>query len=91
MAAEDVGTARPLDEYVEAEIQRLLTENADVAEQGITVLRREHTLVLRGDVESVHRRDEICRTVTEHFPDVQLSCDIGITRADAPSDAEELS
>jgi hypothetical protein len=80
-----------VDEYVEAEIQRLLTENGDVAEQGITVLRREHTLVLSGEVESAQRRDEICRQVTEHFPDVELSCDIGIVRAGAPSDAEELS
>jgi hypothetical protein len=80
-----------VDEYVEAEIQRLLTENADVAEQGITVLRREHTVVLRGEVESAHRRDEICRQVTAHFPDVEISCDIGITRAQAPTEAEELA
>ncbi len=84
-------TTMAVDEYVEAQIQRLLTENADVAEQGITVLRREHTLVLSGEVESAHRRDEICRQVTEHFPEVELSCDIGIVRTQAPSDAEELS
>ncbi len=84
-------TTMAVDEYVEARIQRLLTENADVAEQGITVLRREHTLVLSGEVESAHRRDEICRQVTEHFPEVEISCDIGIVRAQAPSDAEELS
>jgi hypothetical protein len=80
-----------VDEYVEAEIQRLLTENADVAEQGITVVRREHTIVLSGEVESTRRREEICRQVTEHFPDVDLACDIGITRAQAPNDAEVLS
>jgi hypothetical protein len=80
-----------VDEYVEAEIQRLLTENADVAEQGITVLRREHTLVLSGEVESAQRRDEICRQVSEHFPDIELSCDIGIVRAQAPNEAEVLS
>jgi hypothetical protein len=80
-----------VDEYVEAEIQRLLTESGDVAEQGITVQRREHTLVLSGEVESVQRRDEICRQVTEHFPDVELACDIGIVRAGAPTEAEELS
>ena len=91
MAADDVGTARPLDEYVEAEIQRLLTEDGRVAEQGITVHRREHTLILCGEVESAQRRDEICRQVTEHFPDVALSCDIGIIRAQAPSEVEELS
>ena len=42
---------RQLDEYVEAEIQRLLTEHGDVAEQGITVHRREHTLILAGEAE----------------------------------------
>lgn len=90
MAADDVGTARPLDEYVEAEIQRLLTEDGKVAEQGITVLRRGQALTLCGEVESAQRRDEICRQVAEHFPDVQLSCDIGITRAQAPSEVEEI-
>jgi hypothetical protein len=89
--AADTEAARPLDEYVEAEIQRLLTEDGHVAEQGITVLRREHTLVLCGEVESAQRRDEICRQVTEHFPDVALACDIGIVRAGAPTEAEELS
>jgi hypothetical protein len=84
-------TMMAVDEYVEAEIQRLLTENAAVAEQGITVLRREHTLVLSGEVESPQRRDEICRQVSEHFPDVDLACDIGVVRASAPTEPEVLS
>ena len=79
------------DEYLEAEIHRLLTEDGRVAEQGISVQRREHTVVLLGDVESTHRRDEICRQIAEHFPDVQITCDIGITRAQAPSEVEEIS
>ena len=37
-----------LDEYLEAEIQSLLTDGR-VAELGITVHRREHLLGLRGD------------------------------------------
>lgn len=82
---------RALDEYVEAEIQRLLTEDGRVAEQGITVTRREHTLILAGEVESAHRRDEICRRVAAHFPEVELSCDIGVVRAQAPSEAEDIS
>ena len=82
---------RQLDEYVEAEIQRLLTEHGDVAEQGITVNRREHTLILAGEVESAQRRDEICRQITTRFPDVQISCDIGVVRAQAPSEVEEIS
>ena len=91
MAQDRVGTAHPLDEYVEAEIQRLLTEDLAISEQGISLIRREHTLILCGEVESPARRDEIVRRIHEQFPDVHLSCDIGIIRAQAPSEAEELS
>jgi len=79
-----------LDEYLEAEIQRLLTEDG-TAEQGITVQRREHTVVLGGEVESTERREEICRQITARFPDVEITCDIGITRAQAPTEVEEIS
>ncbi|MDI6101977.1 hypothetical protein QLQ12_25490 [Actinoplanes sp. NEAU-A12] len=76
---------------LEAEIQRLLTEHDSVAEQGITVHRRENQVVLSGEVESGQRRDEICRQVTSHFPEIEITCDIGITRAQAPSEVEEIS
>jgi hypothetical protein len=78
-------------DYLEEGIQRLLTEHGRIAEQGITVQRREHTVVLGGEVETAERRDEICRQITEHFPDVEITCDIGITRTSAPVDAEEIS
>ena len=80
-----------LDEYLEADIQRLLTEDGRVAEQGITVQRRENRLVLSGEVESPERRDEICRQITAHFPDVEITCDIGLTRTSVPADVEEIS
>lgn len=80
-----------LDEYLEAEIQRLLTEHGAIAEQGITLQRRDHLLVLGGEVESAERRDEICRQITTKFPDVEITCDIGIVRAAAPSEVEEIS
>ena len=80
-----------LDEYLEAAVQRLLTEDGTVAEQGITLHRREHMLILGGEVESAQRRDEICKRITEHFPDVEITCDIGIVRAHAPSEVEEIS
>jgi hypothetical protein len=83
--------APQLDEYVEAEIQRLLTEDGKVAEQGIIVQRREHTLILGGEVESAQRRDELCRQITVHFPDVEIACDIGVVRAQAPTEVEEIS
>jgi len=76
---------------LEAEIQRLLTESDSTAEQGITVQRREHMVVLGGEVESAQRRDEICRQITTHFPDVEITCDIGIVRAQAPTEVEEIS
>ena len=80
-----------IDEYVEAAVQRLLAENAGVAEQGITVSRRERTMILCGEVESAARRDEIVRLVEEHFPDVPVSVDIGITRATPPTEPEDLA
>jgi hypothetical protein len=74
-----------------AEIQRLLTEHDRIAEQGITVQHREHLVVLGGEVESAERRDEICRQIAERFPDIEITCDIGITRAQAPNEVEEIS
>ncbi|GID47126.1 osmotically-inducible protein OsmY [Actinoplanes campanulatus] len=75
----------------EAEIHRLLIEHEQIAEQGITVHHRENVVVLSGEVESTHRRDEICRQISSHFPGVAITCDIGITRAQAPSEVEEIS
>jgi len=80
-----------IDTDLEAEIQRLLTEHDRVSEQGITVQRRDHLIVLGGEVESTQRRDEICKQISAHFPDVEITCDIGITRAQAPSEVEEIS
>ena len=66
------------------------TEDPAVAEQGITVVRRERGLVLYGEVESPHRREEILRRVAERFPDVPITSDIGVIRAQAPTEVEEL-
>lgn len=84
------GPVEPPDEYLEAAVQRLLTENPDVAEQGITVMLRDRALVLRGEVESVQRREEIFRLVMTHFPNVPIRADIGLIRTQAPTDVEEL-
>ncbi len=79
-----------LDEYLEASVQRLLTEHAEIAEQGITVRRRDHSLVLCGEVESARRREEILRLVLETFPTVPVLVDIGLIRTQAPTEAEDL-
>ena len=80
-----------IDEYTEAEVQRALAEDLGVAEQGITVARRENTLILCGEVESTHRRDEVLRLVRERFPGVEITADIGVIRAGAPTEVEELT
>ncbi|MDW5323523.1 hypothetical protein [Plantactinospora sp. KLBMP9567] len=86
------GTAgtEPPDDYLEAAIQRLLTECTEIAEQGITVTRRDHSVVLCGEVESAQRREEILRLVLEHFPEVPVTVDIGLIRTQAPTEVEEL-
>lgn len=88
--ANGAAPAGPPDEYLEAAVQRLLTENPDVAEQGITVSRRERALILRGEVESVQRREEILRLVMSRFPDVPVRADIKLIRTNAPTEVEEL-
>ena len=80
----------PPDEYLEAEIQNMLTEDPSVAEQGITVACHERGLVLSGEVESPHRREEILRRVAERFPDTPVTSDIGVIRTQAPTQVEEL-
>lgn len=80
-----------VDEYTEAELQRLLAERPETAELGIRVVRRDQTLVLCGEVESPKRRDEILRIVKEQLPGVEVRSDIGVTRASPPTEAEELT
>jgi hypothetical protein len=80
-----------LDEYSEAAIQRLLTEHPDLGEQGIILTRREHRLVLSGEVESAERAEHIRDLVHAAVPDVELVCDIGVTRAAPPTEHEDLS
>jgi hypothetical protein len=80
----------PPDEYLQAEVQRLLTEHPEVAEQGITANLRGHALVLCGEVESTQRREEILRLVMTRFPDVPIQMDVGLVRAQAPTEVEDL-
>jgi hypothetical protein len=78
-------------EYLEAAVQRLLTEDGAVTDQGIDVVRRDDVLILRGEVESPHRREEIVRLVSEHFPHLRVHDDIGLTRAHPPAEPEVLT
>ena len=80
-----------MNDYTEAEVQRALAEDLGIAEQGIPVLRSDAGLVLCGEVESPHRSAEIVRLVHERFPGIEIAADIGVTRAAAPTEAEELA
>jgi hypothetical protein len=80
-----------VDTHTESVLQRLLTEDDRLAEQGIRVIRLdEDRLALTGEVESAQRRDTICRVIAEKFPDLDVQCDIGVTRVHEPDDVEEL-
>jgi osmotically-inducible protein OsmY len=79
------------DDVIEAHIQRLLAENEDIAEQGITVARRDAVVVLCGVVETPARRDQIVRMVSEYLPDTRVESEITIAETDAPSRMEKLS
>ena len=70
--------------------QRILKSLNSLVTQGIEVIRRNDVLILRGEVESARRRDEIMRLVGERFPRLRIHNDIGVTRANAPAEAEEL-
>ncbi|HEX5540574.1 MAG TPA: hypothetical protein VFX60_03270 [Micromonospora sp.] len=91
MIENDPAETRELDEYLEAAVHRLLAEEADLAEQGIDLTRHKNTLILSGEVESDQRREEMIRRVREEFPDVRLLVDIGVTRVQEPTQAEELA
>jgi HSP20 family molecular chaperone IbpA len=77
-------------EYTEAAVQRLLAEHAAISEQSLEITHREDVLVLRGEVESAQRREEIVRLVSERFPMLRVHNDIGITRCEPPREPEEL-
>jgi hypothetical protein len=77
-------------EYAEGQVQQLLAEDPRTNEQGIRVTRRDDSFVLVGEVEGAERRDVICAVVAEAFPDVNIQCDIGLTKTREPDDVEEI-
>lgn len=79
------------DAYKESQVQRVLTEDERVSEQGIRVSRlEENTFALSGEVESPKRREVIEQVVHEKFPDLTVQCDIGVTRVHEPEEVEEV-
>jgi hypothetical protein len=77
-------------QYTESRLHNVLIEDHRVAEQGIQVVRVDTGFALVGEVESPQRRDAIMRVIGEVLPDVDVRCDIGVTRVHAPDEVEEL-
>ena len=74
----------------DAEIQRMLAEDAAIAELGIEVFCNDQAVVLRGDVQSAERRDAIANAVAGHFPGLAVHNDICVLPAHAPTAPEAL-
>jgi osmotically-inducible protein OsmY len=79
-----------VNDYVEGQVQQLLTEDPRIAEQGIRVVRVDDGVVLVGEVESPDRCAQIEAVVREAFPDLHVRCDLGITRVSAPEQVEQI-
>jgi osmotically-inducible protein OsmY len=79
------------DQYKESAVQRVLTEDERVTEQGIRVSTLEDdTVALSGEVESLLRKQRIEQVVAERFPDLTVKSDIGVTRVTEPQEVEEV-
>ncbi|WP_407924588.1 BON domain-containing protein [Catellatospora vulcania] len=82
---------RVVDEYADAEVHRMLTEDGTICEQGIEVIRRDGAVLLRGQVETAHRRDAIGERVAAMFPDKTVCNDIVVTAVAGPSEPEVIT
>jgi hypothetical protein len=79
------------DQYKESQLQRVLTEDERVSEQGIRVSHlEENTFALSGEVEGPKRKERIEQVVAEKFPDLTVRSDIGVTRVHEPEEVEEV-
>jgi hypothetical protein len=79
-----------MNEYTEGQVQQLLAEDPRTAEQGIRVVRVDDGLVLVGEVEAPDRCAQIEAVVRERFPDLNIRCDLAITRVGAPQEVEQI-
>ncbi|GAA1380719.1 BON domain-containing protein [Catellatospora chokoriensis] len=86
-----VSEPRVVDEYADAEVHRMLTEDGTICEQGIEVIRRDGAVLLRGQVETAHRRDAIGERVAAMFPDKHVCNDIVVTAVAGPTEPEVIT
>lgn len=80
-----------MDTHIEGEIQRLLAEDAEIAELGIDVACEGDRAVLRGCVTTPERRAAIVDRVRHAFPDLDVRDEIAVAGTDAPDGPEEIA
>lgn len=78
------------DEYANAVLQRVFAEDPAIAEQGIEVDSRRDRIVLRGQVETERRRDEIGRRVADLMPGRTVQNEIVVVGVGPPAAPESL-
>ena len=79
-----------MSEYTDAELHRLLAEDATIAELGIDVFLRGGAIVLSGHVESLERGRLIAQRAAEHFGSHRVVNEIVVVATDPPTGAEEV-
>ncbi len=79
-----------MNEYTEGQVQQLLAEDPRTAEQGVRVVRVDDGMILVGEVESPDRCAQIEAVVREAFPGLNVRCDMGVTRVNAPQEVEQI-
>jgi hypothetical protein len=79
------------DEYADADLQRTLAEDAQIAELGIEVIPRGDYVVLRGHVATDERRAAIEQRAAEQMPQCRVVNEIVVLPCDAPPRTEQLS
>ncbi|MGE5829130.1 MAG: BON domain-containing protein [Micromonosporaceae bacterium] len=78
------------DEYADAELQRILAEDAHIAELGIEVIPRGDYVVLRGQVATEERRAAIEQRAVTQMPQCRVVNEIVVLPADPPPRMEQL-
>jgi hypothetical protein len=79
-----------MDGNTEAEVQRLLAEHPQIAEQGIRVVPVADGVMLVGDVESAERCAQIESVLRAEFPDLSIRCDLAVIRVHPPQEVEKI-
>jgi hypothetical protein len=79
-----------MNEYTEGRVQQLLAEDPRTAEQGIRVVRSDDGVILVGEVESPDRCAQVEAVVREAFPDLNVRCDLSVTRVGVPREVEQI-